>query len=675
MTMDFNIFKREPVSAINQKSYHKGEDIFELIKKSIREASTSIKVAAAWFTDIELFKELENRLLEPLFSVQIVLDDNKENYWLPFNTLIEKGATVKLLKGTGPYGKMHEKFCVVDEKIVITGSYNWSKNARTENYESVIYSEEPTTVQDFITRFTELLNFSKLYNSVNIENTEPTEAEAKTTIDQKEKFVRDFEIVLEEMIYTSINGYDKEALKQKGYDRSKNSGGDANVIQNELNTIYAELVSDISSSEQKKEVLKSKVNAHLSDGKTKLKNKLEREIEEVEIAEASEKRKINNDILLLEQLTNTTKTDIASINECDIIQLENDIKGLKEKIENQKELNSTPPKRNYILYPSLGALFFLCIYIMLFYSSASYILIYATQDAENAKLEQGIPKVIGIFDGSAISAAWEKGFFNLFFILLFPLMMITFITYVRKIKKMWVKNLSKISGIILIDFFIAYKVAQSIYKTEYIAGKQTELFKWYFPFESGDFYLVFIFGSLALITFDLIINYLINDFEKRNVHFLYKLSLLQIENYNKEIIDKQNEILKCKGKINIKKEIIEDNNNKIVSYKSAIDALPIISKRKKTLLENEFDNEIGNLESIIKIAISKIDNEIFSFSIHYINDRINIFLQGWFDYIYSYFSVSISELKIKETKINSEKWLFEKFPKEKFSYSFSNTYN
>lgn len=46
-------------------------------------------------------------------------------------------------------GSMHHKFCVGDGKAVITGSFNWSKNADIRNAENFVIIRLLYTVKDF----------------------------------------------------------------------------------------------------------------------------------------------------------------------------------------------------------------------------------------------------------------------------------------------------------------------------------------------------------------------------------------------------------------------------------------------------------------------------------------------------------------------------------------------
>ena len=47
---------------------------------------------------------------------------------------------------------LHDKFCVIDFKKVITGSYNWTYKA-SQNSENVIILSEPTVATQYINRF------------------------------------------------------------------------------------------------------------------------------------------------------------------------------------------------------------------------------------------------------------------------------------------------------------------------------------------------------------------------------------------------------------------------------------------------------------------------------------------------------------------------------------------
>ena len=51
---------------------------------------------------------------------------------------------------------MHHKFAVVDNRLLITGSLNWTRTAVQSNMENILVTEEPDLVQPFVKEFQRL---------------------------------------------------------------------------------------------------------------------------------------------------------------------------------------------------------------------------------------------------------------------------------------------------------------------------------------------------------------------------------------------------------------------------------------------------------------------------------------------------------------------------------------
>ncbi len=58
-------------------------------------------------------------------------------------------------------GLMHDKFAVIDDRIVITGSYNWTNGATYKNDENMVIIRTPEIVARFEQEFTRLLEENK----------------------------------------------------------------------------------------------------------------------------------------------------------------------------------------------------------------------------------------------------------------------------------------------------------------------------------------------------------------------------------------------------------------------------------------------------------------------------------------------------------------------------------
>lgn len=51
---------------------------------------------------------------------------------------------------------MHDKFCVIDNQVILNGSYNWTTNAETRNDEVVTVMNDPEGATKFSVKFKEL---------------------------------------------------------------------------------------------------------------------------------------------------------------------------------------------------------------------------------------------------------------------------------------------------------------------------------------------------------------------------------------------------------------------------------------------------------------------------------------------------------------------------------------
>lgn len=656
--------QRKPETVEEHSSLHNGLEIFEALQLELSGAQHSIKVAAAWFTDNELFQKILFKRSQNC-KIEIVLDDNKENYWLPFMDLVKSGATIKLSKGVGTSGRMNEKFCIIDDTVLISGTYNWSKNARTDNHENVIISRSLSLINEFNEKFKELLETSASYESVNIKEEPVTQEEAFKEIGDQELFTKEFEKVLDEMIYSSVVEYNRDSLVNKGFDRSQKCSGDSNIIHNELNTVYTEMLNSISASEQKKEIIKAKVNTHLQEYISHIKDKCSRGKEHILVEEENVLKSFSHQITTIKDKNNLVKEEITKLEKSDIVINSNRIKDLAEEKKTIESETIKMPFRWYVDIPTYLGLTGLFAYILLFYSSAAYILMFSQRNAKVAKLLGQPVEELGIYYSKAIPNAWKSGYSELLLILFVPFVLICGIIYLKKLKthRYIPKWLIKFVALLIIDGFTAVAVTSSIHENNYLAGIEAEHFKVANVFSEMNFYLVFIFGMLSLLIFDLIISYVLNSLESKNdVHINAKkqLRIVQINNEISELL-KQN--IESEAIVVNKKALINNNQELIAGIEKEIQLQPSVTSRKNILLENETNSQIVNLENIVKIAYNKIENELFSFSTHFIKDRINIFLQGWNNFIYSYYSKAISEEKIQQAKEIGHNWFLEHFSK------------
>jgi hypothetical protein len=132
----------------------------------LEQATNSFKIAMAWFTNNEIFDVLLKKQSNPGFSTElIVLNDriNNKKEGVDFQKLIAN-------KGSFYYSDVdkmvHHKFCIIDNKIVVTGSYNWTYYAEQRNWENVIVISEPEAVNAYIQEFDKIIGYHERVENV-----------------------------------------------------------------------------------------------------------------------------------------------------------------------------------------------------------------------------------------------------------------------------------------------------------------------------------------------------------------------------------------------------------------------------------------------------------------------------------------------------------------------------
>lgn len=134
----------------NQAHFQRIEDSILAI---LDEAQVSITLVVAWFTNQRLRDKLLEKLEEGLdINILIYRDGINRAHGVdltPFNIVERRG-----LRG----GIMHDKFCVIDNQIVITGSYNWTSNAEFRNDENITIERDPSQATRYTLEHRRLIN-------------------------------------------------------------------------------------------------------------------------------------------------------------------------------------------------------------------------------------------------------------------------------------------------------------------------------------------------------------------------------------------------------------------------------------------------------------------------------------------------------------------------------------
>lgn len=125
----------------------------EAVIKEINKAHRSIEVAMFAFTS----REIAHALVEAKdrhVRIKITLDNAQiKDPYSKCRYLLSNGLNVKFHMGPG---LMHDKFAVIDNQVVITGSFNWTATAEKKNAENLLIIKDKELAWRYKDQFKEL---------------------------------------------------------------------------------------------------------------------------------------------------------------------------------------------------------------------------------------------------------------------------------------------------------------------------------------------------------------------------------------------------------------------------------------------------------------------------------------------------------------------------------------
>lgn len=126
------------------------DNIQERIKQEINKAKLTIWIAVAWFTDKDIANLLYLKSKGGL-NIQIILNDDEINSKL--KEKLNEHFEVHWVSNRETFDKlMHNKFCIIDFKTVIHGSYNWTNKAKY-NHETISVIHNRLNAENFAEQF------------------------------------------------------------------------------------------------------------------------------------------------------------------------------------------------------------------------------------------------------------------------------------------------------------------------------------------------------------------------------------------------------------------------------------------------------------------------------------------------------------------------------------------
>ncbi len=119
----------------------------------IRSAKKEIFVAMYYFTSRPIAQAIVDAKKRGV-DVKVLLDESQlTEKFSKYKYLLKSGIDIRIDKGEG---LMHNKFAIVDNRILITGSYNWTRSAEVRNRENLLIIDNRFLAERYILEFKRL---------------------------------------------------------------------------------------------------------------------------------------------------------------------------------------------------------------------------------------------------------------------------------------------------------------------------------------------------------------------------------------------------------------------------------------------------------------------------------------------------------------------------------------
>lgn len=615
-----------------------GTEIKQRIISEINNSKQCVYLAMAWFTDRDIANALIGAKNRNVF-IDIILSSNAQNETVK-QMFKDVNINVHAFDTGDERGMMHHKFCLLDNKISINGSYNYSYNASNNNVENVNVSDDYTTYKQLFAEF-ERLKYN-IDHDIDV-NTTIIQTENNMQQTQPQNLVDAFSQQLNSLVYLSAQ-IDAEDYKKQGYEKSKESEGNIDIFKSEYNNIKEKIrvfATDEGLS-SKKNILTSNISSAFEGKRTDLENDklIEINIEKREID--LEKRQILDKNEELRQRKSILETGNENTGEKGLFQINQEIE--RNKLE-QAELEEAVIVKRFWTVGTVLALLGLAVfvyYLSIFFASAMYKVFFEANTIRTS-LEAGInPGLPQLVDANAILKIFstEGSLFGIMAILFFLIPISLSNLKLFGSEKKWVNNLCFWIGVLIFDVLVATMVAINTDEIKSLLVGQESQMKIWEVVTHGEFWLIFVFGMLPLIITHFIIDYISNTYKKSQREIVDAEKTRKIQLLAKKMID-----LNGAKEVLLKK--IDDCNNSLKGNNDKISNL----EQEMNSRQNQIENKYADLSKHIKTIFDDFNARITSgkiFTDEILGTVISAYKAGFIEYLPNYYSENEVTKRVNE---------------------------
>ena len=127
-----------------------GESCRRKIRELLQQARHSVEICVYTISDDQLSEAIlachqRGIAVRVLSDNDKLYDDGSDIQWLR-----ERGVPLRV--DNSPF-HMHHKFAIFDQRILLNGSFNWTRSATTSNEENLLVTDQPQLVASFRSEF------------------------------------------------------------------------------------------------------------------------------------------------------------------------------------------------------------------------------------------------------------------------------------------------------------------------------------------------------------------------------------------------------------------------------------------------------------------------------------------------------------------------------------------
>ncbi len=604
-----------------------GTEIKQRIISEINNSKQCIYLAMAWFTD----RDIANAIIDTKsrnVTVDIILSSNAQNETVK-QMFREVNISVHSFDTGDERGLMHHKFCLIDHKISINGSYNYSYNASNNNVENIHVSDDFTTYKQLLTEFERL----KYNIDNNIDLNVKTQIPNNMPLIQPTNLIDSFSQQLSNLVYISAQ-LNTEDYKIRGYDKSKESEGNIDIFKAEYSNIKEQIrvyaTDDGLSS--KKNILSNNINTAFENKKTELETDKQNEIKVIKSINSLERTQMSDRIIEIKNKKSILESGNQQTGEKGLLQINKEIE--KNKLE-KKTLEQSFIVTKFTNLGTVSVTIFLTIcmfYLSIFFASALY-KIFFEGNIIRASLEAGVnPGLPQILDANAIIKIFKQQgtLFGVIsaLVFLFPLALTNLKVLGSKIK--WVNILCFWIGLIIFDILVSGMVAINTDKIESLLHGQKSDMQFWEVVKQGEFYLIFVFGMLPLFITHYLIDYITNAYQKSRKEIVDAEKARKIQILEEDMIELNADKDAINYKIKEKDDSMKENTDKILEL-----------EKEFNNSQNQIDSKYAELLKNIKTIFDDFNAKIISgkiFTDDILKSIITAYKSGFIEFLPKYYA-------------------------------------